>query len=140
MGWSRNCRVDGKAYDVGRGNPGGFNDCLIDSLRQCLSLDTDPRKVRHDLVLAFADARDGRARVSSSSYLDLDSHWRTLLRSLFKHNTCGVNPECDLRLFCVISLYRDNVNNGLVVGDINAPHRLVVMNTSDVHFDPCLPR
>ena len=40
----------------------------------------------------------------------------------------------------VISLYRDNVNNGLVVGDVRAPQRLVIMNTSDMHFDPCLPR
>ena len=132
--------VDGKMYDVGRGDPGGFNDCLIDSLRQCLGLDTNPRKVREDLMVAFADALDGRARVTPNSYLDLGSHWDTLLRSLFKNNTCGATTECDLQQYCVISLYRNNVNNGLVVGDVRAPQRLVIMNTSDMHFDPCLLR
>ena len=79
--------VDGKPYDVGRGNPGGCNDCLIDSLRQCLGLDTDPRKVRGDLMDIFRDALDARARVTPNSFLDPDSHWRTLLQSLFRHNT-----------------------------------------------------
>ena len=132
--------VDGKTYDVGYGNPGGCNDCLIDSLRQCLALDTDPRKVRADLMMAFADAQDNRAKVTSNSYLNLDSHWQGILQALFKHNTCGVSTECDLHSYCVVSLYKTNVNNGLVVGNVNAPRRLVIMNTADVHFDPCLPR
>ena len=119
---------------------GGCNDCLIDSLRQCLSLDTDPRKVRSDLMLVFGGALEARARVTPNSYLDLDSHWRVLLQSLFRHNTCGASPECDLEMFCVVSLYRNNVNSGLVVGNIQAARRLVIFNTSDVHFDPCLPR
>ena len=124
--------VGGRTYDVGRGNPGGFNDCLIDSLRQCLDLDTDPRMIREDLTVAFADAKDERARVTSNSFLDLDSHWQVFPRALFRHNTCGVSRECDLQLYCI--------NTGQVVGDIGAPRRLVIMNTSDMHFDPCLPR
>ena len=132
--------VDGTVYDVGYGNPGGYNDCLIDSVRQCFSLDTDCRKVRHHLVSLFADAADDRAQVTSNSYLNLDSHWKELLQALFGFTTCGANPACDLASFCIIALYRDNVNNGLVVGDIRAPKRVVVMNTSDIHFDPCLPR
>ena len=131
---------DSKIYDIGYGNPGGCNDCLIDSLRQCLKLDTDPRKVREDLLMEFADDEDRRAKVTSNSYLNLDSHWQTLLRALFKHNTCGTAPECDLDQYCVVALYRDSPNNGLVVGNFHAPCRLVVMNTSDRHFDPCLPR
>ena len=55
--------VDHKTYDVGYGNPGGCNDCLIDSLRQCLALDTDPWNVRDDLMIDFADAQDHRATV-----------------------------------------------------------------------------
>ena len=132
--------VDGQAYVLGRGDPGGFNDCLIDSLRQCLGLDTNPWKVRDDLMVAFTHATDARALVTYNSYLDLDSHWRTILRSLFNHNTCGVNQGCDLELYCVVSLSRDRVNHGLVVGNASAQHRLVIMNDSDVHFDPCLLR
>ena len=63
-----------------------------------------------------------------------------LLQSLFRHNTCGASPERDLDMFCVVSLYRNNVNSGLVVGNIHAARRLVILNTSDVHFDPCLLR
>ena len=132
--------VDRKIYDVGYGNPGGCNDCLIDSLRQCLALDTNPRKVRADLVKAFAHAQEERAKVTDESYLNLDSHWQEILRALFRHNTCGAGAECDIHMYCVIALYKTSVDNGLVVGDINAPRRLVVMNTADVHFDPCLPR
>ena len=81
--------VGGRKYDVGYGNPGGHNDCLIDSLRQCLGFDTDPRRVRADLMEAFADALDERTRVTANSYLNLDSHWQALLQSLFRHNTIG---------------------------------------------------
>ena len=135
--------VDGKAYDIGYGNPGGMNDCLIDSLRQCLGLDTNSRKVRDDLMKDFAEALDQRARVTENSFLDLESHWRRLLQSLFMHNASGIPRDCDLESYCVISLYTHNGTdsaNGLVVGNIMARNRLVVMNTSDVHFDPCLPR
>ena len=92
-------KVDGKVYDVGRVDPGGCNDCLIDSFRQCLGLGTDPRKVRRDLMLRFAKPSDARARGNLDSKLDLDSHWQTLLRSLFKHNACGVSSACDVVTF-----------------------------------------
>lgn len=95
--------------------------------------------MRTDLVAAFGRNTDPRAYVSYNSYLDLGSHWEVLLASLFRHNTCGARTECCLADFCVVSLFRGNENNGLVVGDVNAPRRLVVMNTGDAHFDPCLP-
>ena len=82
--------VDGDAYAVGYGNPGGFNDCLIDSLRQCLGLDTDPRRVRNDLLSSFASSPDARARVTPNSYLDLDSHWRILISA--PAQACAPNP------------------------------------------------
>ena len=78
--------------------------------------------------------------VTRNSFLDLDSHWQSLLRSLFRHNTCGKPLECELQEFCVISLCYENVNNGNVVGDLGARNRLVVMNYHDTHFNPCLPR
>ena len=80
----------------------------------------------------FGHAGDERAHVSHNSYLDLDSHWETLLRSLLTHSRSAVRPEFNLEAFCVVSLFRNTENNG------NAPRRLVVMNTGDMHFDPCL--
>jgi hypothetical protein len=87
----------------------------------------------------FGHARDERVHVSHNSYLDLDSHWETLLRSLLTHSRSAVRLEFYLEDLCVVSLFRNSENNGLVVGDVNAPRRLVVMNTGDMHFDPCLP-
>ena len=140
--WAGEGRVilDGVSYMVGYGNPGGYNDCLIDSVRQCLCLNTDPRRVRDDLLTAFAAVTDSldRAHVTSNFYLDLDSHWEVLLRSLFRHNTCGAPTECDVTSYCIISLSRYNNRHGNVVGNFRAPNRIVVMNTSDSHFDPGL--
>ena len=132
--------LDGKVYDIGYGNPGGVNDCLIDSLRQCLGLVSDNRMVRDDLVQHFGNDPDRLARVTDDSFLDVSSHWRILLQSLFKHNLCGASTQCDLQQFCVVSLRRDRMDDGAVLGDPNAPRRLVVMNDRNMHFDPCLPR
>ena len=134
--------VRGIAYRVGYGDPGKAadgeeNNCLIDSLRQCLSLHSDRLAVREDLKAAFANAA-GRARVTHTSYLDVGSHWQDILQSLFRHNTDGRPPDCDPREYCVIALCIDRPDHGTVLGDITAPNLLVVLNHHDMHFDPCL--
>jgi hypothetical protein len=55
-----------------------YNNCLIDSLRQCLGLNSNRVAVRNDLRLEFARA-DGRSKVSTVSYLDADSHWQAII-------------------------------------------------------------
>ena len=59
--------VNGQIYYIGRGGPGRaidneYNNCLIDSLRQCLGLMTNRVAVREDLIAEFKDAA-GRAQV-----------------------------------------------------------------------------
>ena len=135
--------VDGVSYYIGYGNPGRAaegerNNCLIDSLRQCLGLTADRKKVRADLQAQFGSAVEDRAKVTDSSYLDVDFHWRAILHSLFRHNTSGLPLHCDINEYCVIALYTNNPGNGSVNGNLAAPHRLIVLNTSDIHFDPCL--
>ena len=55
----KHVEVDGVTYKKGYGEPGGANNCLIDSLRQCMiaevkhNLDSDVRKVRSDLMGYF---------------------------------------------------------------------------------------
>ena len=49
--------VNGIYYYVGYGDPGRaakgeFNNCLIDSLRQCLGVEVDRREVRQDLLIS----------------------------------------------------------------------------------------
>ena len=143
-GAPRSVAVDGATYRVGVGDPGRAtdgtceNNCLIDSLRQCLGLVADCKLVRRDLVTQYANA-SGRARVTTSSYLDVESHWQAILRSLFLHNTCGVPTTCNTDDYCVIALSAERVANGSVEGSRAASQKLVVMNYSDIHFDPCLP-
>ena len=135
--------VDDARYTVGYGDPGRaadgeFNNCLIDSLRQCVGIISDRKAVRHALIEEFGSA-DGRAKVTGTSYLDIDSHWRSILRGLFEHNLSGLPHHCSLGSYCVIALDATNTDNGVVLGNLDAPIRLVVLNHSDVHFDPCLP-
>ena len=139
---SRKIIVDGTAYSVGRGDPGRaadgeYNNCLIDSLRQCVGMVSDRKAVRKDLMDEFRNA-ELRAKVTLESYLDIESHWRSILTALFRHNGSNLPTECDLRQYCVIALYANRAGHGVVFGSLNAPCRLVVLNDSDIHFDPCL--
>ena len=94
--------------------------------------------MRRDLKSQFAEAV-GRARVTGSSYLDVESHWQAILLSLFRHNASGLPTTCETSEYCVIALYANSEGNGIVLGDLHrARYRLVVLNDSDKHFDPCL--
>ena len=135
--------VDGRHYYVQYGNPGKLtegeqNNCLIDSLRQCLGVQCDRTLVRADLQSVY-EFHVGRAKVTFDSYLDVEEHWKVILQSLFRHNTSDASPHCNPDDYCVIALYRNREGHGVVVGSKTARFRLVVLNTSDVHFDACLP-
>ena len=136
--------VNGHSYKVGHGDPGYINgvcenNCLIDSLRQCLGIEADCRKVRRDLINEFAGAADDRARVGATTYLDVGAHWRSILRSLLRHRVTGSPVSWSVDDFRVIALSANNAGHGSPEGRRDAPHTLVVLNDSDVHFDPCLP-
>jgi hypothetical protein len=137
--------VEGVSYKWSYGNPGNrsegeCNNCLIDSLRQCLGIETDRKKVREDLVREFRNKPDrDRAQVTHMSYLDIESHWRAILQSIFKHNTSNSPTECDLDEYCIIALYATNKDQGWTNDNLDARYRLVVLNTSDMHFDAYLP-
>ena len=135
--------MDGVSYykgygDPGRAHEGEHNNCLIDSLRQYVGIVADRKLVRNELVQQYHTAV-GRARVTHTSFLDVETHWRAILHCLFKHNTSGAPAQCDITQFCVIALDATNPGNGNVNGNLYASYRLVVMNKNDTHFDPCLP-
>ena len=81
---------------------------------------------------------DARRVVGLASYLDVEHHWRSILRSIFRHNTEGRPVDCNVDEYCVVALAGDRPGHGVVLGNRGAPNRLVVVNWSDVHFDPCL--
>ena len=59
--------------------------------------------------------------------------------SILRHNTSGASSSFSPDDYCVIALYGDREGHGVLVGNKNARCRLIVLNTSDIHFDPCLP-
>ena len=65
-------------------------------------------------------------------------HWRSILLSLFRHNTSGREMLVDTSEYRVVALYGNVPGNGIVLGSRNARHTLVVVNWGDVHFDPCV--
>ena len=68
--------VDDVQYRVGRGS-GADNNCLIDSLRQCLNnLECDPDYVRRELLHKFGHLQpDDPAYVGPINFLDAEAHW-----------------------------------------------------------------
>ena len=138
--------VDGVEYRRGYGCPGKpadgeTNNCLIDSLRQCLGdVQCDRKAVRRDLQDEFGgdSGQDARRVVTQSSYLDVEHHWQAILRSLLRHNTSGWAGIFDPNDYCIVALLGNRPGHGIVLGNSRAPRRLVVVNWGDVHFDPCL--
>ena len=99
--------VDGIAYRKGYGDPGAaehgeWNNCLIDSLRQCLGgVQCDRRVVRKELQAQYGNGfqQDPRSVVTADSYLDVELHWAAILRSILRHNTSGLTRSFDPTIF-----------------------------------------
>ena len=138
--------VDGNNYRKGYGVPGNLidgeaNNCLIDSIRQCLgNLACDRRRVREDLQSAFGNCADPSQRVTFSSYLDVESHWRAIVASLLRHSGSHTQITTQVDDYCMVALYGTREGHGVVLGNVHAVNRLVVVNWSNTHFDPCLLR
>ena len=95
--------INGHHYYKGRGNPGSasideYNNCLIDSICQCLGLECNRKLVRQDLERNYGCA-SGRAKVTEMSYLDVEHHAQDIIRSLCRHNTSGQQSECNIADF-----------------------------------------
>jgi len=139
--------VDGAPYRKGYGYPGDgsrgeYNNCLIDSLRQCLDdVSCACATVRRDLQMEFGgyEGPDRRRLVTHTSYLDVESHWQAIVCSLFRHGSSGSAGAVNVAEYCVVALYGDRPGHGVVLGSLHATNRLVIVNWGDVHFDPCLP-
>ena len=144
---SRILIVDGKEYFEGYGNPGRAdegesNNCLIDSIRQCLNLMCDRRIVREHLRKKFS-RHTGRARVTQNSFLDVQEHGLDIIQLLYRYNSCGEPDVVDLSRFCIIGLFEitdGDAAHGVVVGNAAAPLRIIVLNIADTHFNPVLRR
>ena len=103
--------VDGKPYYVQYGNPGKLsegerNNCLIDSLRQCIGVQCDRTLVRADLQSLYG-FHAGRAKVTFDSYLDVEEHCKDILLSLLRHNTSRVSTKYNPNEYCVVALSED---------------------------------
>ena len=144
--------VDGVQYERRHGNPGqspageGLNNCLIDSLRQCLDIVLSPEEavalgkaVRRDLEAEFDEPLDDQRRlVTRASFLDIGHHWQAILRSFLRHNTSNRSAAFDPNDYCIVGLFGNRPGHGVVFGRRDAPNRLVVINWYDMHFDACI--
>ena len=98
----------------------------------------DRTRVRADLQERFP-AEAGADQVTHSSFLDVTAHGMETLRALFAHTTSHATLTYNPNDFCIIAISNDRVGNGSVTGDLEARHRLVVLNTgNNTHFDPLL--
>ena len=68
--------------------------------------------MRRDLIAQYANAV-GRARVTINSYLDVESHWAAIVKSLFLRNTSGELTTCNVDFYCVIALSHEGEGIGL---------------------------
>jgi len=130
--------VNGESFYEGAGSPVG-NNCLIDSLRQCLKLEVDPRKVRDDLFGQFGKCHPKSGKqVTPISFLGVHEHWEAIVQSLFLHNTSGRPSHCNVKEYCVLALYAQNRDQKCLSGNRTAKNLLVLMNQNGRHFNPCL--
>ena len=136
--------MNGVRCVVGYGCPGTphtkeRNNCLIDSLRQCLGIRCDRTLVRQDLLEQFG-AAVGSARVTPTNFLDVKEHGRAIVASLLRHQEGTVPAPQD---YCIIALHvsRDgSADHGFVVGNLRAAQTFIVLSKANMHFDPCLPQ
>ena len=136
--------VDDKYYYRGKAPVLG-NNCLIHSLSQCLRIFMyKPDDVRNDLLQEFGHVK-GSAQVTPDNFLDLESHWASIIRSLARHNQCGSVRNFDVSKIRIVCFSQPSFADspailGSVLGNTAEYKRtLVVMNSRNEHFDPCLP-
>ena len=123
--------LNGDPYRKGSAS-GMSNNCLIDSLCQTLNMQCNHQLVRKNLLDEFGMfAPTDRRHVTSDSFLDVDCHWRSILISLSQQ------VPFDISEYRIVALYADVVGNGVVLGNTNARHSLVIVNTGNMHFEPC---
>ena len=121
------------------GDPGDSNNCLIDSLRQCLRIESDNMAVRRELQVEFANAV-GAERVTANSYLEVTTHAMAIVRALFKHNRSNRPKDIDPYTFCVVGLSANAAStHGDFAGNVASQERLFVMNIGNCHFNAVIP-
>ena len=144
---ARVVRIDGDYYFLGASD-GSQNDCLIHSLRQCLGMVANVAAVRHDLMQEF-QASCGPAchhtgvactqvctKVYARNFLS-DDHWEAVIRLLGKHCATG-RINLDPTNFCVRIIELTWQDNGTVLGNPAAPHRLTIAREGTNHFIPAI--
>ena len=125
-------RSDGIVYFEGRGVVGAphtpeQNNCLIDSLRQCLSeVHGSPSQCDRNLVRADLQKRfplGNAEHVKFSSFLDVKAHGKAILQSLFAHTTSHRHVDFRLESYCIRAFTRDHQDQGDVIGSNDADCR-----------------
>ena len=139
--------IDGEYYSLG-GATGSHNNCLIDTLRQCLNMMANVEAVRLRLMREF-DTRCGPlcresgenctatcTKVYRRNYLTTD-HWEAALRLLGEHGEPR-RLTFDTSQFCLRVIELTWQDHGVVLGNPNVQRRLTVAREHGNHFIPVL--
>ena len=136
-GWWRLCRevrvtTENKDFVMGHASGDGMN-CLIDTLRQQLHVICNVSSVRRDLQQLH---KCGSSRIRPGAYLELQHHWRDVIKLLGTYRLNGgpisLNPE-NFRIVCVDMMF---IGSGDVEGD--GPISIYIARQNANHFVPLL--
>lgn len=135
---ARTYRVEGGDYVLGQAS-GEDNNCLINTLSQCVNTECDVSRVRSDLIDLFSIA-PGRGLVTGRSFLELDIHGQAVLQAIYRHATAGP-VDIDIDRYCIIGVSIHDVGHGgVVVGPRDAEIKCMVVCEDYQHFRPLLPQ
>ena len=139
--------IDGSYYYLGASD-GSENDCLIHSLRQCVGVMVNVPAIRRALMQEFSTpcgptchpsrflCSRSCSKVHARNFLG-DELCSSILRLLGKHCVTG-RIAMDPADFCIRIIELTWQDNGIVLGNPTAPHRLTLAREGESHFIPAL--
>ena len=125
----RDFHINGDLFFKGTATGRG-NNCLIDSLRQQVSIVANANWVRSRLQTQFPR---GAEKVTHENFLTLDYHCSAVIDALFIADLSG-KPKLDSRTFKVVCVDLTHQAHGDVVG--SGPRTLYIAREGRCHFAP----
>ena len=122
--------LDGREYMLGHAS-GIDNNCLIDTLRQKLSIIANVSSVRRRLQERFPS---GEATVTANNFREHQAHWRAVLEFLGE----ATGHPIDTNQYCVVCLDLTIGHSGDVVG--TGALTLHIARVGLNHFVPLIRR
>jgi hypothetical protein len=122
-------RIDGLDFSIGRAS-GHQNNCLIDSLRQCLDMICHVENLRSKLVRLH---KNRVTRIPEGDFLDFADHWQDVITLLSEFDQSS-KPVVRCSTVTIVCVDLNLPGHGNVVG--TGPHKLYIARQNLNHFVP----